>query len=293
MTAKPPLEKGTWALASSSRVTSDVPSAIEAVAGSGDKMPGRLGVAATFSGPAACATLAATVLSDSAKARVRVTGAGAWRGGGFGGRGPRGGGAGRAELLPALVFRRPVAELHRLVDLDRIGRCALLDGGEIDEGLERRAGLALRLDGAVELAFDVGPAADHGLDLAEAVHGAAGALAAIQLGALMLEVAAHRALRRSLELAVDCGLDDDRLADLADKIGDLLAAKIDDVLGGRQVIRHFHRGLEAGGAVGLALGDEAGVHHVGDHQAGPGGGAVGMGDGIVGRWRLQHRCENG
>ena len=41
-------------------------------------------------------------------------------------------------------------------------RQAGIHGREIDEGLEGRAGLARRLDGAVELAAAVGPAARHG-----------------------------------------------------------------------------------------------------------------------------------
>ena len=67
-----------------------------------------------------------------------------------------------------VVFRLPHAEPRALIDFDRRiehergRRVAVVERGGIDDRLERGAGLAQRLRGAVELALVVGEAADHG-----------------------------------------------------------------------------------------------------------------------------------
>ncbi len=66
----------------------------------------------------------------------------------------------RAEILVGVVLRPPALDRDRLVLAHRVGREPALQRGEIDERLERRAGLALGGDCAVELAFGVVPAAD-------------------------------------------------------------------------------------------------------------------------------------
>ena len=63
-----------------------------------------------------------------------------------------------------------------LVQEDGGGRVAVVERGGVDEGLERRARLALRLGGAVERGLVEGEAADHGEDApGERVHGDNGA----------------------------------------------------------------------------------------------------------------------
>ena len=52
-------------------------------------------------------------------------------------------------------------DLDRRVHHDRRGRVAVVERGGVDERLERGAGLAQRLGGAVELALVEGEAADH------------------------------------------------------------------------------------------------------------------------------------
>ena len=95
MTPRPPLEKGTNAPVISSGVTSEVPSAIDGVASSGDVMPRRRAVAATAFGPTSAVSCAEIVLSDSDSAVSSVTG-------------PR--------YSLRVVFRRPALDRHRLVD---------------------------------------------------------------------------------------------------------------------------------------------------------------------------------
>ena len=74
MIPRPPLEKGTNAAVISSGDTSDVPSAIDGVACSGEVMPRRRAVEATADGPTSAVSCADTVLSDCDRAVSSVTG---------------------------------------------------------------------------------------------------------------------------------------------------------------------------------------------------------------------------
>ncbi len=77
-----------------------------------------------------------------------------------------------ALVFPVVVLGRPglvvpaVDERDRLVGDDAGRGEAVLDRGGIEKGLDRRAGLARRLDGPVELAVAEGVASDQSLDLA-------------------------------------------------------------------------------------------------------------------------------
>ena len=78
--------------------------------------------------------------------------------------------------------------------IDARRRVAVVEGGRVDERLERRAGLAHRLGGAVELALVEGEAADHGVDAARiGIHRHDGAG---DLGHLAQTVLARLALER-------------------------------------------------------------------------------------------------
>ena len=80
------------------------------------------------------------------------------------------------EILRPPDFAVALIDLDRLVEDDRRGRIAVVERGRIDERLERRAGLALRLRRAVEFRLVVGEAADHRKHAAgERVHRHAGA----------------------------------------------------------------------------------------------------------------------
>ena len=111
--------------------TSTAPSAMDGSSWIGEVMPSRRAVAATLAVPTSLASRAATVLIDCASAVCRVIG---------------------PEVAAGVVARRPVADGDRLVDHRGVGRAAGLHGGQVDEGLEGRAGLAPGHGGAVELA---------------------------------------------------------------------------------------------------------------------------------------------
>ena len=127
---------------SSSRVTSPVPSASEASSGSAEAMP-----------------------SAARRRRATARAAGALQH-------PHGGGVDRLRqrLLQRDLAARLAVEVARLPAAERSGASTTVSSGpparlqrrQIDERLEGRAGLALRLDGAVELARPVVAAADHG-----------------------------------------------------------------------------------------------------------------------------------
>src|SRR4051812_38941847 len=74
MTPRPPLAKGTYAAVNSKGVTSEVPSEIDGVAVNGDVMPRRWAVSATRAAPTSWVSSTETVLRDSARAVVRLTG---------------------------------------------------------------------------------------------------------------------------------------------------------------------------------------------------------------------------
>ena len=91
-----------------------------------------------------------TVLSECASACVSVTG---------------------SVIFVAVILRLPALDADRLVVAHGVGRQAVLQRGEIDEGLERRARLAARGDGAVELALGVVAPADQRAHRAVRRHG--------------------------------------------------------------------------------------------------------------------------
>ena len=98
-------------------------------------------VAATASGPTVWARRTAAVLTEWANASASVIGA--------------------AELAVE-IGRLPAADPHRPV-VDHVARPpAGLERGQIDERLEGRARLAMRVDRAVERARPMVAAADHG-----------------------------------------------------------------------------------------------------------------------------------
>ena len=94
----------------------------------------------TLSMPARCATCTAIVLIDCASASARRH---------------------LALIAVDVIVRPPIADPDRRVD-KTVGRAQPgFEPGEVDERLERRAGLALRLGRAIELAVVVVAAADH------------------------------------------------------------------------------------------------------------------------------------
>ncbi len=178
-------------------------------------------------------------------------------------------------------MRRPVADGQGLVDDLGLRRAAGLHGGEVDEGLERRSGLALGLAGPVELAGHIVVAAHIGADAALPVHGHQGRLTYAPGLGVALDNGAHGVFGVDLDGQVQGGLHHQVLHRLAHQGADLLVDPVDVVLGllTGEGGRHMHRFAE--GRIALLRGDGVGGDHGVQHHAGPAGGAVGGGDGAV------------
>ena len=210
-------------------------------------MPRRRAVATTDPAPTSAVSSAETVFSDRASAV---------------GQGDR------AEIVLGVVLRCPVADADRLIDADGVRPQAVLERGEVDEGLERRAGLAARVDGAVERALGIVAAADQRPDRTVRVHRDEGALADAIGAAFLVERVGEGPSGVGLEIDVDRGLDDDVDIDRADEVGqhvhhpvgDVTAAAAGDVADRLDLLRH--------GDARVAVGDVAGIAHGGDDQAG-------------------------
>ena len=112
----------------------------------------------------------------------------------------------------ARVFALEIARLPA-VDLDRLGRQpvlrhdAFLECCEVDEQLERRAGLALRLGDAVELALGIGAAALHRADPAVETHRHQGRLVGLPALALLRQDVLDRRLGGALQGLIEGGVD--------------------------------------------------------------------------------------
>jgi hypothetical protein len=158
--------------------------------------------------------------------------------------------------------------------------------GQVDEGLEGRAGLAQRLGHPVELAFAVVAPADHG------AHGAVGReahhrrLPGLPLVARLAQHRPQLLVGDPLQAGVDGGDDADIGVDAAEVVAHLGQNPVGEVR--RDVVARDAGGrllLQRGG--GLRLGDEAGVHHGAQHQRRALVGAGGIARRIEARGRLQ------
>ena len=103
----------------------------------------------------------------------------------------------------------PAADVDGPVHHERAGAKAGLQPGKVDEGLERRPRLALSLGGAVELAFRVVAATDHGADRARGLHRHQGGFRHAGLGALFVERPFDRRFGQVLQIRIKGGMDDD------------------------------------------------------------------------------------
>jgi hypothetical protein len=102
---------------------------------------------------------------------------------------------------------------------------------EIDERLERRTGLALGVDGAVELALAVIPPADQRPHRAVRRHRDQCALRNIELVAFLRQRVVERLFGGALQRRIDRGLHHDVLVELADQIVDRVHHPVGDVIG--------------------------------------------------------------
>ena len=109
-------------------------------------------------------------------------------------------------VIPAgVVLRRPVADGDGFVGDERIGVGAGPHGRQVDEGLERGAGLAQRLGGAVELALAIIDAAHHGEHPAVGPHGHQCRLAGPHAASGALQRLLHGALGDLLQRGLVAG----------------------------------------------------------------------------------------
>ncbi len=135
----------------------------------------------------------------------------------------------RPVIFAAVVLRLPALEHDRLVLAHAVRREAAFERGEIDKGLERRAGLALGRDRAVELALGVIPSADERAHRAIRRHRNQCALADAGFVSEASEFIDQRLLGRGLQRRIDRGLDRDVLLDLADQVVEHVHDPVGDV----------------------------------------------------------------
>ncbi len=188
------------------------------------------------------------------------------------GMGQRIGERGAPGIFQRVVLRRPAADRHRRIIDDRGRLEAGLERREIDEGLERRARLAQRIGGAVELARLVILAADDRPDRSVRRHRDERRLCRSIGRRLLLELLVDDLLGDLLHGEVDRALDLDHIFAgqvlLVDDVERLLIGPVEEPVGtveGR-LVDHFRRmllGLEQ-----LALADEADIEHPVEHHIG-------------------------
>ena len=150
----------------------------------------------------------------------------------------------------------------------------MFERGEIDEGLERRAGLPLGGDGAIELALGIALAADQRAHDAVRRHRHQRALADAELFALLRQRVGQGLLGRVLQRRIDRGLDHDVLIEAADEVVDRVHHPVGDVIvraGAGRLYRARGMGERQPRRV---VADQFLLRHVGEHQAGAALGAV-------------------
>ncbi|VUD73772.1 hypothetical protein MET9862_04392 [Methylobacterium symbioticum] len=166
------------------------------------------------------------------------------------------------------ILRLPVADLDRAVHQHGIRAQPLRIGGEIDEELEQGAGLALGLNGAVELAVLVVAPAHHGQDRALRRQGDEGGLARLLLRALRVEAPGDHALGEALQVEVEGRAH----GDVAARIGEALGVggdHVEEVVGAGRRLRGRAQGHGLGARrIRLLRRDGAGLDHRLEHHVG-------------------------
>ncbi len=159
------------------------------------------------------------------------------------------------------------------VDHDRGRLEAVHQRGGVDVRLERGAGLAQRVGGAVELALAVVAAADHGAHRAVVIGHHRGGLAGVIVAAVLAQRILHRLLGGALQADVERGAHQEdalghRLRERVDQLLHLVERPVEIVVGRALVAAVHGDGGVAPGAEHLALGHEAGLDQVVEHDVG-------------------------
>ncbi len=168
----------------------------------------------------------------------------------------------------AVIFRLPAFDPDRLVVAYAVGRQAALQRGEIDERLERRAGLALGGDRTVELALPVIAAADHGAHCAVRCHRNQRALADLELVAFLCQFLVERLFGVGLQACINGRRNRDVFVNMAEHVIERVHHPVGDVID-RAVagLRHDARRLRQRHAL-VALADEVKPGHHFEHDLG-------------------------
>ena len=181
----------------------------------------------------------------------------------------------RAGIGVAVVLRAPVADADRAVDHDRGRLEAVHQRGGVDIGLERRAGLAVGVGGAVELAGAIVAAADHGADAAVEIGDHGRGLGGVIVAAELAQLVFDRFFGGALHVHVDRGADHEHalgvgLREGIDQLAHLVERPVEIIVRRILVAAVDRDGRIAPGAEHLALGHEAGIDQVVEHDVGAG-----------------------
>jgi len=169
----------------------------------------------------------------------------------------------------AVIAGAPVAPGDRRVDDRRIRRHALLHRQRIGIDLERRARLAQRPRGAVELAFAIVAPADHRAHSPAVLDQHEGCLLDVVALAIFAQVGRHRLFGRLLQADVDRRAHHQRMvAVFGGDLLHLLEGPVEEVIGRLHLVAVDDGGRIAPCGDHLALGHQPALHQVGEHHIG-------------------------
>ena len=197
-------------------------------------------------------------------------------------------------VMPSVeIGRAPVADADRLI-LDAVRRFpAGLQGRQIDNRLECRAGLALGLRRSVELALAVIPAADHGAHPAIEVERHQRCLPDPGGAAVTDKRKLQRILRRALQRRFQRGDDGDVAVDMAKIAHGAIQHPIGEIARAIAAARTRRDGgallrrAGGGGRIG-----KTGIHHARQHLPGAGIGLRLVAGRVIARGRLQQAGQH-
>ena len=170
----------------------------------------------------------------------------------------------------AVVLRLPIADLHRPIDRGRLRVEAFVEGGEIDEHLEQRAGLPLGLGRPVELAFVVVAASDHRENGAVRRQRDEGGLPDLFGTSFRLEPTRNDAFGNVLQIEIEGGAHGHIRGRRADETLHVATEHIHEIIRSRRIVgRHPQRGGLSARGIGLLSGNRAGLDHRIEHQRRP------------------------
>ncbi len=162
----------------------------------------------------------------------------------------------------------------------------MLQSGEVDERLERGAGLPHGVGRAIVGTEAVGTTADHGAHRAVRRERHECCFVRMQLAAFAGEARFHRPLGFRLQRQIERGFHHDGFADIADIARNVADHPVGEIArAGRSVGAHHLRWRSSGNLAG-SLVDEAGIRHGAQHGGGAHVGGFGTGKRVEFRRRL-------